>query len=229
MSEWKLQEKILSPYKRLTTKNHPDRNKLMIGSWTTPEFDALQNHNWVWTMKADGTNIRVNWDGIRVSFGGRTEKMVMPGPLGEALEKMFPEEIMESVFGPSKFTLFGEGIGPGIQKGGGLYCSSPTFVMFDAYAYHGDAGVFLRPDDMRQLASSLGIDAIPYYGTFTPLEAIARVNESKEWGNFGMFPNVKIHEGLVGKPVGDLRDRAGARIQMKVKTCEEYTTERNSD
>ncbi len=47
--------KIYGPYKRHT--EGPDRNKLIIGEWTKPEFRDLANIDWEWTEKVDGTNI----------------------------------------------------------------------------------------------------------------------------------------------------------------------------
>ena len=69
MSEY---PKIYGPFKRHT--EGPDKNKLIPGSWTVPEFEDLECNDWIWTEKVDGTNIRVHWDGHKVSFGGRTDQ-----------------------------------------------------------------------------------------------------------------------------------------------------------
>lgn len=62
--------KIYGPYKRHT--EGPDRNKLILGTWTSPELECLQHAEWYFTEKVDGTNIRVHWDGHRISVKIKT-------------------------------------------------------------------------------------------------------------------------------------------------------------
>lgn len=37
-------------------------HKVIVGKWRLPEFEYLQNNNWSFTEKIDGTNVRVMWD-----------------------------------------------------------------------------------------------------------------------------------------------------------------------
>lgn len=219
---WKLQEKILSPYKRDTSKG-PDRNKLMRGVWATPEFEALEENEWEWDLKVDGVNCRINWDGIRVTVGGRTDDAQLNVNLIQVLQDMFPEEIMESVFGKSQFTLFGEGIGPKIGTCGGKYSTEMSFVLFDVFSYGADHQVYLKREDMQAVATSLGISHVPSVSNLTPVEAIAYVSSKSDWATFAQYPGVKDHEGLVGRPFGGFLARNGDRIAMKVKARDKIT------
>ena len=52
-------------------------------------YDTLKT--WRWTEKVDGTNIRVIWQGGKLSFGGKTDNALDPGRPGEvALRERHP-------------------------------------------------------------------------------------------------------------------------------------------
>ena len=46
-----------------------DRNVIIEGDWSVPEFAYLADKPWRWTEKVDGTNIRLHWDGRKVTSG----------------------------------------------------------------------------------------------------------------------------------------------------------------
>lgn len=210
--------KIYGPFKRCTDKG-PDRNKLITGQWSTEEFAALADHPWIWTEKVDGTNIRVHWDGHKATYGGRTANAQLPAKLLPVLDEMFPEEVMESVFGSGVFTLFGEGYGAGIQSGG-VYRKDQSFILFDVYSHGDQHSLFLKRDATRDIAVKLGIDHVPFIDAFlTPWEAI----ESVRSGDIiSVWQNAPL-EGIVGKPFGGFLSRRGERIAMKVKVKDQYT------
>jgi hypothetical protein len=205
--------KIYGPYKRAT--EGPDRNKVIPGAWSRPEFETLAQTPWTWTEKVDGTNIRVHWDGHAVEFGGRTDNAQIPAKLIAVLRTLFPEELFEQQFGGTGVTIYGEGHGAGIQKGGGRYNrDGADFVMFDVLI--GD--IWLRRADVDDISSKMGIGLAPEVFTGTVPEAIHRVRSGllSAWDTDGTF----IAEGLVGVPVAGLLDRTGERIMMKVKTAD---------
>lgn len=197
--------KIYGPYKRHA--EGPDKNKLIEGEWTSPTFDYLQDTTWLFTEKVDGTNIRVHWDGHKVTFGGRTDRAQIPARLIEVLTGMFPEELFEQSFGESTATLYGEGYGSGIQKGG-VYRADMSFVLFDVLV--GDW--WLLRDGVEDVAAKLGVDVVPVVLEGTLHDAITRVRAGLDsaWGTF-------TAEGLVGVPKAGLLDRSGKRITVKVK------------
>ena len=80
--------KIPNIYKRETF----GKNKMIEGAYSSPELEYLKDAKWEFTYKANGTNIRVCWDGYRVSFAGRTDKAQIPTNLLARLEELFGGE-----------------------------------------------------------------------------------------------------------------------------------------
>lgn len=187
--------------------------KLMEGVFNDPtvRFLAESGVPWEFTEKIDGTNIRVHWDGHAVKFGGRTDRAQIPKPLLEKLNAMFgtpeAEELFEQKFGETDIVLFGEGYGPGIQNGG-AYRQDVSFILFDAQV--GDN--FLTRDSVHDIAQCFGIDVVPSVFTGTIEEAVAFVKTAPD----SHIGTAKM-EGLVGRPVVELRDRLGQRVIVKIK------------
>lgn len=208
--------KIESPFKRFT--DGPQRNKLDVTQWSRPEFEVLAGLPWHWTEKIDGTNIRVSWDGHRVSFGGRTDAAQIPTSLLNVLVEMFPEELLEQVFGASPAVLYGEGFGAKIQKVGASYIADgQSFVLFDVKA--GDW--WLTPASVADVAFKLGVNQAPVFASHMDvpmaIETVARGLHSS-WGDFWA-------EGLVGRPPLGITARDGSRLLMKVKHADLYRGE----
>lgn len=201
--------KIYGPYKRHT--EGPQRNQLIVGAWTSPELEYLQDAPWVFTEKIDGTNIRAHWDGHAVTFGGRTDRAQIPAKLFKHLTATLTEELFEQTFGESEATLYGEGCGAGIQKGGGNYTSEQGFALFDVRS----GGFWLRRDDVMDIALGMGIAIVPVALAGTIHDGIKHVSAGMRsaWGDFPA-------EGLVGHPAAGLLDRAGRRISVKIKTAD---------
>lgn len=199
--------KIYGPYNRRT--EGPDRNKLIMGAWSRPEFEALQNCLWEFTEQIDGTNIRVHWDGHKVIYGGRTDNAQIPAKLVQALDEMFPEELFEQTFEGTPATLYGEGYGAGIQKGGGNYRPDQSFILFDVLV----GGWWLTLSSVDEVARRMGLSTAPYVFVGTLLEGINNVRENR-----GSFFGDFEREGLVGVPRAGFLDRAGNRIMVKIKS-----------
>lgn len=198
--------KIPGPFKR-NTEPGPDRNKLIMGVWSSPELEALAHLEWTWTEKVDGTNTRVHWDGHRVTFGGRSDNSAIPAKLITTLQRLFPEELFEQIFNDSEVTLYGEGFGAGIQSGG-IYRPDQSFALFDVHC----GGLWLRRDAVEDVASKLGVETVPVALRGSIHEAIAEVKMgvTSQW-------NGAQAEGLVGVAPEGLLSRRGDRIMVKVK------------
>jgi len=204
-----LYHKIQSLYKR------DDQGKF-LPEFTCPEFEYLRALEWDWSEKVDGTNIRVELgyygqEGLQCRIGGRTDRAQIPADLYTRLDELFPlEKILEAFEGP--VTLYGEGIGPKIQKGGGNLRSSPDFVLFDVKV----GSWWLKRQDIVQIADTFGVQPAPNVGVGTLEEAEVFVSN----GFLSVVadtPGTQA-EGLVLRPMVDLLTRGGDRIITKLKT-----------
>lgn len=206
MSEY---HKIDSVFKRDPATN---MKTFILGEYARPEFKTLEGIEWVWTEKIDGTNVRVMWDGERVRFGGRTDDAQMFTGLAQVLTDMFPAEKMLSVFGDrGGITLYGEGYGAKIQKGGGDYIPhGQSFILFDIFG--GDTP--FTSSAVSEHARMLAIESVPVVGVGTLAEAVA-------FTAAGFPSRVSFHirqaEGIVLRPRVELFDRMGRRIITKLK------------
>lgn len=193
-------------------------NPVVPGAYSQPEFEYLANVLWRWTEKVDGTNIRLYWNGGKLTIGGRTNNAQVPAHLTDALKDAgyLDEQKYLTAFGDAPVTIFGEGYGPRIQKGGGLYRDTPGFIVFDVKV--GDW--WLKPDDIRDVASKFGMDVVPYYGDYSISHAWTHLAHD---GIASYWPNVAA-EGIVGTPLVPLLDRSGHRliVKMKVKDWTDY-------
>ena len=193
--------------------------KLIPGSYRSETIDALSDLQiWVWTEKIDGTNIRVHWDGHKITFGGRTDKAQIPVELMNWLNDKFinneTEELFEQKFGETEVTLYGEGYGRKIQKGGGNYIpDGVSFILFDVLIND----IWLTRESVEDIAKTFAIDVVPIVG-FGYLDEAVDYIKSK--------PNSKIGtgtakmEGVVCRPIVELFDRLGKRVIVKIKACD---------
>lgn len=188
--------------------------KLIEGSYRNKTVEYLSNNLWCWTEKIDGTNIRVHWDGHKVAFAGRTDKAQIPAHLQERLDELFGgnenEELFEQMFGEREVYLFGEGYGSKIQKGG-QYRDTVDFILFDVMI----CGNYQPKETIEELAKAFNIDCVPIIFEGTIDEAVSFV-KTKPKSTFG----TAMMEGLVGKPLCELKDRTGNRLIVKVKVCD---------
>lgn len=205
-------------YTKIETPFMRDMNgskKLLEGIYRDPLVEYLKDCKWSCTEKIDGTNIGIVWDGHGVSFQGRTERAQIPSTLVNRLNELFGgevnEELFEQLFGEEEVILFGEGYGAKIQKGGGLYKSDGVdFILFDIYMPKKD--LWLRREALEDIAQTFKIQVVPEIMVSTLDEAITYV-KSKPMSTIGTAPM----EGLVCKPVIEIRNRMGKRVVVKVK------------
>lgn len=196
-------------------KRDMEGSKQMIdGAYRDPTVEYLKDCQWEFTEKIDGTNIGIVWDGYRVSFQGRTERTQIPAHLVNKLNELFgsveSEELFEQKFGDTEVILFGEGYGTKIQAVSSLYRSDVSFILFDVYIPA--QNLWLTREAVNDIAKAFGIDAVPVIFSGTLDEGVAYVRKGHT-STIGAAPM----EGLVGRPVAELRDRRGKRIMVKIK------------
>jgi hypothetical protein len=205
----------MKEYHKIQTvfKRSPDDNykTLLVGEYTNPEFEYLQNNIWEFSEKVDGTNVRIiiTHEG-ELCYGGKTDNAQTPFDLLKALHDMFDpmKDALVSNF-PEGGIIFGEGYGPGIQKVGRLYRKDKSFVMFDVCV--GDW--WLRRDQVKSIAEQFSIDIVPVIGTGTLHDLVRIVSGGSlksYWGDF-------TAEGIVARPLVELHGRNGERIITKLK------------
>lgn len=182
---------------------------LLEDQWAKPEFEYLKDNDWIFTEKIDGTNIRVDYDCTVRQFAGRTDKAQIPLFLLDKLTELFPLEKFLKLYPDTPMTLYGEGYGAKIQKGGGNYISDGVdFVLFDVMIN----GCWLERSSIVDIAQKLNILAVPFVacGPLQKMIEWAREGFNSTWGNFQA-------EGLVARPIVELQDRAANRIITKIK------------
>ena len=187
------------------------KGKFMLNDWADPAFEYLKDNVWTFTEKVDGTNVRVGWDKDtkKVVFGGRTDAAQMPVFLIERLNDLFPIEKFLSLYPDCSMTLYGEGYGAKIKKGGGNYIADKQdFVLFDVLI----ADFWLERNNVRDIADKLGLRTVPIVGEGTIGKAMEMCKQGfhSQWGAF-------TAEGIVLRPKTELRTRAGHRIITKIK------------
>jgi hypothetical protein len=207
--------KIEGPFMRSEDLKTVDRTK-----WRNPVVEMLADTPiWVASEKVDGTNIRVIWDGYRISFAGRTDRAQLPGPLVEKLESYFlrpgVEEWFEENFPPPtedsverlSVVLYGEGYGGKIQSGG-KYRADQDFIGFDVSVN----GRYLSVANVADIFERLNVPVLTSY-TPTTLTHMIQVVSGGLKSQFGDF----TAEGLVARTIEPMYDQRGNRLIVKLK------------
>ncbi len=196
--------KIENIYSRDTTTN-----KLQIGTFRMPEVELLKDVQWIATEKVDGTNVRVMWNGKEITFNGKTDNAQLHKDLITRLQEIFLPQtfLFAEKFGEKQVCLYGEGYGAGIQTGG-CYKKTKDFILFDVLI----DDVWLERGNVEGIAQMLGIEVVPIVlkGKLTEIIELVTNGLQSTWGDF-------IAEGIVARPVVELKTRFGDRIITKIK------------
>lgn len=199
--------KLWAPFKRVVVSRND--SYLDESSWARPEFGLLQDLDWTWTEKINGTNIRIIWDGHKVTIRGRTDNASLELWLTDWLRSEFFEERLESQFHSDKAVLYGELYGARVVAGSGVYSPDPGFALFDVKV--GDW--WLLYGDVAKVADGMGLRLVPHR-MFAPIwGAVATVKDPHLKSHYGDFKP----EGLVGKPPLGITGRDGDRLMLKIK------------
>lgn len=210
--------------------------KLLVGMYRRPDF--MQVGNWLLTEKVDGTNIRLGYDFSGFSpqawIRGRSDNAVLPKNFAaEALSHLLDAsgnldldilgEALYALDNDVKFgqmlVVFGEGYGPGIQKGG-QYANRKSLRIFDVVTLMPDRAPLWRTwTDVCTVARVLGLDTVPVIGDCSTEDAVRLVRE-------GLYSRVAYEEredatvsaeGLIARTDPYLFDYRGQRVMWKLK------------
>lgn len=205
----------MTTYNKIETLYERDTEgskKLIQGVFRNEAVEFLQDMPWQFTEKIDGTNIRVMWDGHKITYGGRTERANIPAHLMNKLIELFgneeTEQLFEQIFGEKEVIFFGEGYGAKIQGCGGLYRSDVSFILFDVMIN----GNYQSREMVETAAKQFNLEVVPIVLEGTLDDGIAYV-KSKPMSTIGKAPM----EGLVARPMVELKDRCGNRLIVKIK------------
>lgn len=211
--------------------------------FSLPELNWLRHCKFDATEKIDGTNIRIEVVPMQgedfeitfeVVYKGKTDNANIPKHLEIFLKETYPEDKVLNALGLPKvitqdvmteknwssfetipmYTIYGEGYGVKIQKGGNYIKNGVGFIVFDVKVND----MYLLKESMEDIAYKLGAPVVPYMGQFTIDEAIEFVKKGFK-STIAENPDYDA-EGLVLKCPDGLRTRRGERIIFKIKTCD---------
>lgn len=205
----------MKEYNKIETIYERDINgtkKLIEGKYRNATVEYLANNEWEFTEKIDGTNIRIYWDGHKITFGGRTERASIPSHLVNKLNAIFlneeTEQLFEQKFGETEVILFGEGYGTKIQACGNDYRPDVGFILFDVLI----GGNYQSRESIEDIAKAFDLEIVPIVlrGTIQDAVDFIKTKPNSTIGKAKM-------EGVVGRPKVELQDRCGHRLIVKIK------------
>ena len=122
---------------------------------------------------------------------------------------------------PYSITLYGEGYGGGIQKGGGQYTSktkggAASFRLFDVFI----GETWLDRENIEDIASKLGIKTVPLIGKELDLETIIDMVRNGMQSAVASQEGDSVHvaEGIMAFTSPPLFNSRGKRLMFKLKT-----------
>lgn len=220
------------PYQKIDTANARDlkgNKRIIEGTYRDRAVWYLKDLKWEATEKADGLSLVIWWDGYKARVsGGRNQQAERIEPIYTVLEESMcspeSEQLFEQMFKresnvdeqgnplpPKEVEIFGEVIGPGIQKVGKLYGDTQRFLVFDimvdkCYLEHSS-------DFYQEIVKAFGLEEVPTLPDMTIEEAIAFVKSNpRSWIN----SNAPM-EGVVLRPQVRLYGPNGSRLIVKIK------------
>ena len=205
----------MNEYHKIKNIYERDHNtkKLIEGKFTDETIEFLKDNIWQFTEKVDGTNIRIIWDGHKVSFAGRTDKAQMPAELSNLLFEWFGgeenEQLFEQKFGSTPVIFYGEGYGKGIQNGE-FYYDKQDFILFDVKINDN----WQPRESVEDIANYFQINVVPIVLEGTLNDAVEYIKK-KPFSKIAQ--EVYVMEGIVGRPKIELNDRCSNRVIVKIK------------
>ena len=203
----------MKEYPKIETLFNRDEKFKLTSEVRSPVFATIKS--WVVTEKIDGTNIRINLDeNDVVTFNGRTDNAQIPAELAIYIVKEFTAEklkVLRKDEDKVSITLYGEGYGAGIQKGGGDYRKDKGFILFDVLIAD---KYWLDDEAVTEIADKLGIPRVPILGIMSFEELVSYV---KQGFKSKCAETERNAEGIVARPLEPLFDKRLHRVIIKLK------------
>jgi len=179
--------------------------------------------------KIHGTSAHVAWRDGTVHFSPGASKAV-------TFEALFDKEALRAAFdalGHAEVTVYGEAYGGSQQGQKWRYGERLKFVAFEVEIASSalTPAVFLSVPQAADVSKHLGIEFVHYVKVSTDLEALDKERDapSEQAKRNGVTDGDKPREGVVLRPLIELRDNAGERIMCKHKRPEERETKSPRD
>lgn len=213
-----------------------ETHKLIPGQYRSRAFEQVGH--WLLTEKIDGTNIRVVFNReTGYDVRGRTDAASLP-PLfvEEALPGLSADRLLAAIdeIDPKGkaygMVVYGEGYGPGIQKGGGAYAKKKSLRVFDVLLLRedGSGDLWGRFEDVEVVANLTGLLTVPVISSWVntesiisyvqsgPLSIVGAASDPDGYlaGTAGTFP---VMEGVVARTDPYLFTQWGGRVMFKLK------------
>lgn len=208
-----------------TLWNRDDKRFVIPGNLRRPEFGIIKS--WSLTEKLNGRNLRVTLsDNETVEYLGRSDEAELTPEILKFLMEKFPlDNLKKALWLPGKTppqyaAIYGEGYGPHMAAGSGIYCKDRSFRLFDCLMESPNGVWWLERSNIEDIARKLDVRCVPVIGHIDYLPVCAEqlqdlINESivaREENCTGMMP-----EGIVAKSEPLVYDRKGDRIMWKLK------------
>jgi hypothetical protein len=207
----------------LYNRNPENMKRVILGDLRKDEFGLVDR--WLVTEKVDGTNMRVQLSvdengEPRIRFGGRTSRAQIPVPVLDYMTETFPLDKVAAAFDPGiTVVLFGEGYGPRIQKGGGLYRADISFRLFDVAVINARTW-WLNWNGVVDIAEKLAIDTVPLLADNVTTEAAIALVEQPSTTAYQDGGTGCVQEGIVARADPLLLMRDGKRMVWKLKASD---------
>ena len=182
------------------------------GEFADSRIEYLKDCQWLFTEKIDGQNMRIIWDGYKITYNGRTDNASLSGDVRQFMDGITKgiEPILEEMFREKPCVIYGEVYGGSVQRGKTVYSSDLKFSVFDV-----KVGEFwLDWTDVLDVAKTLNLEVVPYVLTGTIQDGLDWLKTHKESLIDG---STRGNEGLVGKPLVTLLNKKAERIIVKLK------------
>jgi hypothetical protein len=207
-----------------------EKGIIIEGNYSCPEFSNIKL--WQVSEKIHGVNIRVEFDVFikngkvdifNIKFFGKTDNAEIHPNLIKYLKETFTTERLSKMIiiktkqtGNPKdesfsVTLYGEGVGPKIQKGGGRYRKDVVFILFDVMV----GKWWLEGEDVYDVSQKLSIDCAPTLGLMNEEDIINLVKEGFK-SNISEDKELDA-EGIVARSFPIMLFKNGKPIYWKLK------------
>lgn len=223
----------MNPYASIETvwtRDHAT-NRLEFGVLRQDVHRAVDT--WYVYEKVDGMNIRITiMPDEFVAIRGRSDRAIIPGDLVSRIHAtigyesdILRERLVTLNLPDAPITLYGEGYGPGIQKGGTLR-RDKDFILFDVRVGDAERSYWLEQDVVGAVASTLALRRVPLVNIVewaqvpqTKLDMQRLLPYSLVAAGNSMGTEVEP-EGIVARPSRELYDSRGNRIMWKLTNRE---------